>query len=351
MRPVLSTPETVVIGASAGGLDALAVLLTQLDRGFPVPVLVVLHVAAEATGRHARLLDRSCPLAVVLAQDGEAVVPGRVYIAPPDRHFLVERQGEDGVRVCLARGPKENRSRPAIDPLFRSALVAYGPRTVGVLLTGLLDDGVAGLGAIARAGGITMVQDPDDALYPDMPQNALEAVEVEHVLPLHQMGRALYRILREPVRDTKAVPPSIVIETKIAQRAESNMPAEEAIGTPAPYACPACSGPLWQINDETVDRFRCHVGHAYTARTLLADQDEQIERALWAALRTLEERAHLLEHSAQSAPSVSDIGHRAAEARAHARRLRALLLEGEQGTGPSGGDGSVAPASVGPSSD
>lgn len=326
----LQRHDAIVIGASAGGLDALSNLCVQFGPDLAAAVFVVLHVSAEAPGYYARQLDRAGPLPVKLACHDEPVQLGHVYVAPPDRHLLLGGRAEER-RLVVARGPKENRSRPAIDPLFRSAALAYGARTVGVLLTGLLDDGVAGLAAIQRCGGVTVVQDPADALYPDLPRNALANVDADHVLPIHRIGALLRHLTRTPVAGNPPVPEEaehLEIETCIAQRAESNMQGDYQIGTPAPYGCPECGGPLWMIEDDAVKRFRCHVGHAFTANTLLAEQTEEVERTLWVALRTLEERAHLLEGMTSDTAAASDLKQRAADARRHAHRLRKFLLEG-----------------------
>ncbi|MDX1419884.1 MAG: chemotaxis protein CheB [Rubricoccaceae bacterium] len=343
------TRDCLVVGASAGGLDATSSLLVQLDAGFPAAILVVLHVAAEAEGRHAALLDRASPLPVALAEDGEPLRRGHVYVAPPDHHLFVDPPTAPGAvgRAGVVRGPKENRVRPAIDPLFRSAAVVCGSGAMGVLLSGLLDDGVAGLDAIQRCGGVAIVQEPGDAAYPDLPRNALAHLAPDHVVPVHRMGGLLRELAAAAPRAAVAVPDDVVMETRIAKRAESNVAADDRIGTPAPYGCPECGGPLWQMDDAVPKRYRCHVGHGYTARTLLAEQEEQTERALWAALRTLEERAHLLEEMAAGADPRTGLSQRAADARQHADHLRGLLLGGGDpatGTAAPGASGNGAHA-------
>lgn len=329
MTDAPSPDRLVVLGASAGGLDALANLLVQFGSDFPAPICAVLHVGAGASGDFVRGLHRASPLPARLASDGDPLRPGHVLVAPPDHHLLVT----DG-HVRLAHGPKENRSRPAIDPLFRSAAAAVGPGAVGVLFSGLLDDGVAGLDAIRQSGGTTLVQDPADADFPDLPRNALARVDVDHTLPVLQMGSAIRRALAAPLgsgsheearRRARA-------ETEISAAASSDIAKEEALGEQVPFSCPECGGPLWKVDSPNVRRFRCHVGHAYTDASLADAQAEATERALWAALRSLEERANLLADMADDArgrgqdPGVSGFDARARAAREHADQLRGVLL-------------------------
>lgn len=323
--------DLVVVGTSAGGVEALQRLAADLPADFPAAVCVVQHVHAEGPGLLAPILDRAGPLPAAFPEDGDALQAGRIIVAPPDHHLLVK---EGYVRVT--RGPRENRCRPAIDPLLRSAAVAYGPRVVGVVLTGLLDDGASGLLAVQRCGGVTVVQDPDDAAYPDMPRSALQHVEADHVAPLRDLGGLLARLTQEPAVEAHDPPRDIRLEAEIAERAMSDIEKQNEIGHPVPLSCPDCGGPLWEIDADEVRRYRCHVGHAYTGRSLLADQDEAAEEALWVALRTMEERARMLdslsaderargrERSARSYAQKADLS------RTHADRIRSLLLGGRQ---------------------
>jgi len=233
--------------------------------------------------------------------------------------------------VRLIHGPRENRARPAIDPLFRSAAVAYGGRVVGVILSGLLDDGASGLLAVQRCGGATMVQTPEDAAFPDMPKNALAAVEVDYQLPIAEMGPVLERLVHLPVNGTPPVPGELLLETKMLENFASNMATESMLGELVPYSCAECGGPLWEIEGETVRRYRCNVGHAFTAQTLLAEQGKEIEQALWLALRVLEQRVTLLETLAKDAKAQSRLHsalsfqERAAEVAANAESIRKLV--------------------------
>jgi two-component system chemotaxis response regulator CheB len=321
--------DVVVIGASAGGLDAVSDLLAQLPHDLGAAVCVVVHVAPDARGGHAHVLDRASALQVRLATDLGGLYHGNVYVAPPDHHLVL---GPGHLRV--ARGPKENRSRPAIDPLFRSAADLYGARVIGVLLTGYLDDGVAGLAAIQRAGGLTIVQDPTEARAPDMPSAALARVDVDRVVPLHRMGALVAAAVGTGNSEEGNVEAggSAGLETRIAGGEEVSMDAQERLGKQAGLGCPECGGPLLRVNDPDIARYRCHIGHAYTERALLSEQSEQVERALAAALRTLEERGRLLDDLARAQGGgngdAASLHERASDARRHAETLRALVLGG-----------------------
>jgi two-component system chemotaxis response regulator CheB len=222
--------------------------------------------------------------------DGDTIQQGIIYVAPPDQHMLVE-QG----CIRLLRGPKENRHRPAIDPLFRSASVAYGPRVVGVVLTGSLDDGTAGLVAIKRVGGIAVVQDPNEAFYPGMPLNALEHVHVDYKLPISKIGPLITRLAYEPVDKEGAynVPEDMEIEMKLTEIDMNALDNGKHAGTPSVFSCPECRGVLWEIQDGELVRYRCRVGHAFSLESMMAAQSEGVEEALWAALKTLEESVSL----------------------------------------------------------
>jgi two-component system chemotaxis response regulator CheB len=281
--------DIIVIGASVGGVEALSNLVVQFPEDLAATIFVVQHISPTATGQLAQILDRASPLPASLAQDSESFELGHIYVAPPDHHLLV-KQG------CLrvTRGLRENRVRPAIDPLFRSAAVAYGARVVGVVLTGLQNDGTSGLLAIKRCGGIAMVQDPADALYPDMPTNALEQVEVDYCVPVLKMGALLYRLTQEPAAATPSIPEDLRIEVGIAENPNAHSDRIAELGASVSMICPDCGGPLWELRDEKLRRYRCRLGHAFTAESLLEGQSEAIEYALWAAVRTMEDRVRIL---------------------------------------------------------
>ena len=280
--------KIVVIGTSAGGLLALDEVFRQLPSGLPASFLVVQHMAAESSATPLlRRLGRHRAFACKLAADGEIFKPGRVYLAPPDYHLLVKRN-----RLLVTKGARENRYRPAIDPLFRSAAVAYGSRVIGVILTGRMDDGTAGLLAVKDCGGATVVQDTATASYPEMPRNALANVKVDHCVPLVGMGVVLEQLIRERLVKSKppAIPISVRAEAEIAERVLSDVAQVDRLGRRVPYNCPNCGGVLWQIERQKTLRYRCHTGHSFTAHALLDNQTEKIEETLWVSLRMLEER-------------------------------------------------------------
>ena len=284
--------DVIVIGASAGGVEALAALARRLPADLPAAVFIVLHVPAYGTSVLPGILSRHGALPASHPADGEEIQTGRIYVAPPDYHLLLEPG-----RVLLTRGPAENGHRPAVDTLFRSAARAYGPRVQGVVLTGTLDDGTAGLQAIKMRGGVALAQDPEEALFASMPRSAIENVPVDYVLPLAGLAETLVRLAHEPASERRdAVPPEIEtsVETETGV-AEFDMAALETPreGQPSVFACPDCHGVLWEVNDGDLLRFRCRVGHAFSPETLLATQSDNLEDALWIALRALEESAAL----------------------------------------------------------
>ncbi|MFL5732893.1 MAG: chemotaxis protein CheB [Chloroflexia bacterium] len=284
--------DIIVVGASAGGVEALMKLAGNLPRDLPASVFMVLHIPPEAPSVLPGILGRSGILPVAHPEDGDKIKQGRIYVAPPDFHMLLE----DG-RVRLARGPRENRHRPAVDPLFRSAAVAYGPRVVGVVLTGALDDGAVGLRSVKVRGGKAVVQDPEDALYPGMPSSAIRTTQVDHILPLKAIPPMLVRLVHQEAEDESRYPlhGELEIEAKMADMQTNNLENLQQLGAvPSVFSCPECHGTLWEMRSGDFLRFRCQVGHAYSAESMLADQSDAVERALWASLRALEERSELM---------------------------------------------------------
>ena len=283
-----ATHDIIVIGASAGGVEAISHLVAELPRDLRAAVLVVLHLAR---GRSVLpdILSRVGRLPAAHPNNGERLHYGRIYVASPDHHLILE-----GDRIRNTHGPTENGVRPAVDPLFRSAARAYGPRVIGVILTGSLDDGTAGLAAIKEAGGIAVVQDPDEAFAPSMPRSAQQHVDVDHILPLREIPPLLVSLTREGVED--AVPahgPHLrPIETDSGEQPIAFTP-EDRPGQLAVYTCPECHGNLWESEEGGILRFRCRVGHVYTADSMLAAHTDTVDRALWFALKALEERVAL----------------------------------------------------------
>ena len=321
----------IVIGASAGALDALTRLTAQLPGDFPAAFFIVYHIQADTSGTPLiQAMSRSGSLACTEAHDGEAFEPGHIYVAPPDHHLLIVKG-----KMRVTKGARENRSRPGIDPLFRSAAVAYGNRVIGVVLTGYLDDGTAGLAAIQRCGGICIVQDPKDAAYPDMPMNALNQVKADHVVPLAEMGALFAKLIHRHPTKAKPVPRDVAIEAKIAERVLSDVTAVNALGDQVPFNCPNCGGVLWEMAQGKALRYRCHTGHSFTSGVLLAEQSAKIEETLWIALRMFEERRNLLRtmsdrHGRGFSRSASE---RAKEAEVHIDRIRSMLKSSDAGAG------------------
>jgi two-component system chemotaxis response regulator CheB len=294
----MTSKHLVVIGASAGGIDALRELAKRLPPDFPAPICVVLHTAPQSPGVLSDIVNRAGPLRAVTARPLQRLSTGVIHFAPPDHHIVVEPG-----RLRVTRGPKENRFRPAIDPLFRSAAQVYGPGAIGVILTGSLDDGTAGLWAIKKLGGVAIVQDPDEALFPAMPENARACVAVDFVLPLAGIAEVLARLVATPVHEMRdlVVPRHLAVEINIAKEQNAMDAGIEHIATPSPYSCPECHGVLLQLKEEGRLRFRCHTGHAYSPESLIAAVNEGMEASLWEAIRALEEGAMLMERFAEHA--------------------------------------------------
>jgi two-component system, chemotaxis family, protein-glutamate methylesterase/glutaminase len=281
-RPV----HTAVIGASAGGVEALRDLVAELPPDYAGALLVVLHVAPAGTSVLPQILSRAGDVPAAHAEDGEPIQAGRIYVAPPDRHLLVA----DG-HLSLDRGPRIHGYRPAIDSLFRTAAEAWGRNVVGVVLSGVLDDGTAGLRAIKRRGGLAFVQDPEEALYGAMPRSAIEFVKPDLIASASKLGRAIAEIAStppEPLQSVRYVPDATFVEV---DRGASDSPQP---GAPTGLTCPECNGGIWEHVVDGLPRYACRVGHTYGPEAFNLEQSERVEAALWTALRALEERGALL---------------------------------------------------------
>lgn len=289
-------------------------LVGGLPEQFPATIILALHLNPNAPSAMPQILTKAGPLPASFPADFEPLKQGHIYVAPPDRHLLLE-QGH----VRLTRGPKENRFRPSVDTLFRSAAYAYGPRVVGVVLTGMLDDGVAGLWALKDRGGATIVQDPKEAPAPSMPQSAMRYVEVDYSLPLSGIAPLLKELAHTPAVEEGAYPVSerMKIEVQIAKEHTAIDKGIQNLFEPSNYTCPECQGVLLQLKEGGILRFRCHTGHAYSAGTLLEEGRKGAEDSLWGAVRSLEERILLLrqlaehlesnDHGVDAAPLLQEI--------------------------------------------
>jgi two-component system, chemotaxis family, protein-glutamate methylesterase/glutaminase len=311
--------DVVVVGASAGGVEALSALARALPADFAAPVLIVLHVPPTGMSVLPDILSRAGPLPAVHAADGAELEVGHIYVAPPNCHLLLT-----GDRLELTRGPRENGHRPAIDTLFRSAAASYGGRVAGVVLSGTLDDGTAGLYAIKESGGATLVQDPREATYTSMPVSAIAYVDPDYVLPTAELAAVLVRLTAgangKPTEEDPMLDPAPDPSAEQAQR-----------GDLAPFSCPDCGGALWEANEGELATYRCRVGHGFSENSLAARHAETVEQALWTAYRALEEKAAL---SGRVARRLADRGRKDSAARferqaagsaRHAAQIRVVL--------------------------
>ena len=303
--------DIIVIGASAGGIEALKEITSNLAPDLNAAIFIVVHISPDSSGLLPNILNRHSKLPAHQAEDGEAIRPGRIYVAPPDRHLLLER---DEVRVV--HGPRHNRHRPAIDLLFRTAARNFAERVVGVVLTGFLDDGSSGLLAIHNADGATIVQSPDDAEVASMPKNALEQVQPDYCVPLVDIAEIINRLAG--------------VEAKPMARRSNHKQKSEKKQTP--FTCPDCHGTIWEVDENGEIRFECRVGHSYSPEGMFQANDEDVERSMWVALRSLEESAALERRLADMAQKRSRphaykrFAERAQERTHHAAILREMLV-------------------------
>jgi two-component system, chemotaxis family, protein-glutamate methylesterase/glutaminase len=329
-RIVLNRHDIVTIGASSGGVEAVIKLVGSLPPNLPAAVFVVIHLWEGFPSALPSILKRAGPLSAAHPKDGDQIESGRIYVAPPGFHMLLELG-----HVRVVRGPKENRHRPAVDPLFRTAARAYGFRVVGVILTGALNDGTAGLLAVKRRRGVAVVQDPDEAPFSGMPQSALEYVDVDHCLPLEKIAALLARLSREPAKEEGdyPVPEEMEYESKIAGLDPSTVESGAPPGELSSFSCPECAGPLYELRDGRLLRFRCRVGHAYTADSVMDAKADVLENALYMALNTLEENAEIAERLAVRSRerlllhAAERFEERAKEVREQAVLIRQVLTE------------------------
>ena len=338
MRQSATSRDVVVIGGSAGALGPLKCIASSLPKELPITIFVVLHMAADSPSFVPQILNRLGGLTARHPEDGERVEKGIIYVARPDFHLLVE----DG-RIRLSRGPRENRHRPAIDPLFRTAARAYGSRVAGVILSGSLDDGAFGLLAVKMRGGLTIVQQPDEAFMAQMPQNAMKQSQPDFVLPEAEIGPTLTRIVRGGISPWEGDSPMGEGERKQKREqpdvADLKAPVEgPKNGKPSEFACPECHGVLWEEIEGTLIRYRCRVGHSYTESALAGEMSQTTEAALWASLRALSEQASLLKGMASRSvePMASRYLDQARGLDEHCETIRKILLEDERAEATAG---------------
>lgn len=322
----------VVIGASAGGLQAISRVLQTINPALDTAIFVVLHVARNSIGSVlVQHLQKQIPFKCKIADDGEIIQNKHVYIAQPDFHMLVT---PEVIRVI--KGPHENRWRPSIDVLFRSAAASFNSKTIGIILTGLLDDGTAGMLAIKRCGGICIVQEPEEAEFADMPTSVLNHVEVDYRVPIADIGYILDDMSTKPVSTDAKAPEDIKIEAELTEKMISDIDKLKKIGTRSDYTCPDCGGSLFSITHDPVHRFRCFTGHVYTEKLLLDKQSESLEESLWVSIRKLEERKNFLQttakhlHELNQPEMEAEKTANAQEINMHIERLKTLVVSLER---------------------
>ena len=319
--------KIIVIGASAGGYQAIADLVGKLPVDPDVAVFAVLHMSKDSSGSVVlHHLQQRSTLICEIAKDGAPILGGHLYLAPPDHHLMIK---EGCTRVH--NGPRENRWRPSIDVLFRSAAAHYGSRVIGIILSGLLDDGTSGMSAIKRSGGLCIVQEPSEAIYPDMPTSVLNAVDVDYQVPLADMSYVIADQLSKASPPMLTVPEDVKIEAEITEKLVSSIDQLQQIGTNSNFTCPDCGGGLWKIKQDGVHRYRCYTGHSYNENVLSEKQSEGFEKSLWVSIRMLEEHKNFLrvmaahEKEAGHLAASQETARREAEAGVHIERLKSVL--------------------------
>ncbi|KTD52080.1 Chemotaxis response regulator protein-glutamate methylesterase [Legionella quinlivanii] len=318
----------VVIGCSAGGLTALKGVISRLPADFPAAVIVVKHIQ-PGSNMLPGLISRFSKLPVITPRPNQTLESGHIFVAPSDCHITIV----DG-KIHLDSGPKINHARPAIDPLFCSAALYNGPATIGVVLSGMLDDGSTGLAVIKEKNGIAIAQDLSEAEYPDMPKNAIQNVAMDYCLPVNEIALVLEKLVQKPLEKLPNNTNDILI-TKECRLNKVNRRDKAAdlrkIAQPSPYGCPDCGGVLWKI-DDSPERYRCRVGHAYGIDSLLNGMEESIEEALWAALCALEEKEQLAMNIADKAArensgNTSYFKNKAEQVQRHVKVIKTILNE------------------------
>jgi two-component system chemotaxis response regulator CheB len=324
--------DIVVIGASAGGVHALKELVSELPADFDATIFIVQHISPDSPSYLPDILNFKSRLKAVHAKDGEPIRPGTIYIAPPDHHMLVEKE-----TVLVKKGPKENRFRPSIDALFRSAAYTFGTRVIGIILTGLLNDGTSGMWSVKRLGGVCVIQQPEEALYPSMPESVREYVDVDYTVSIAQLSSLLVELTRREAAEKPLLSPDedarMAKEITIAKENETQAMELFKEGALTPLTCPECHGSLVSIQEGGLIRYRCHTGHGFTSGSLMAGVTHSIEESLWNALRSLEELIMLLDKTAEGLEHKGDVAaarpyrDRADQAQERINCIRPMLFE------------------------
>ncbi|MCB7480142.1 chemotaxis protein CheB [Christiangramia sediminis] len=316
----------ILIGASAGGRLAVEKVLQNVSADINAAFLVVVHSSFDMISSFSKYLNQKIEMEVMEAQENMAIEKGKVYLGIPNQHMVVVNG-----KISNSNGPRENLFRPSIDVLFRSAAVAFGNRSIGILLSGRLNDGTVGLEAIKKCGGVAMIQEPETAEYSGMPLTAQKFVEIDYSANLEEIGDIIKELTDKPLPEKKEIPYTLVRESEIATKIRSQVKTEDLLGEKVSLSCASCGGPLWKIKDTEIERYRCHVGHSFSQESLLLAQNENLEQTLWVCLRTLEEKKVLMlkiaenfksKGSEQLARSYSD---RIQEVDEHIDRLRQLM--------------------------
>lgn len=318
----------ITIGTSAGGLTAVSRLVKTFNEDLDAAVFIVIHMARNSSaGVIQDIIQRQALLPCVIPEDRDPIQNKTIYLAKADHHLLIEKG-----TIRVTKGAYENHWRPAIDVLFRSAAVAYNSCVTGIILTGLLDDGTSGMYAIKKSGGRSIVQDPAEADFPDMPLNVLQAIEVDYKVSVDEMGYILADLYSRSSCEPVEVPKDIQIEAAIAERMSTNTEDQLQLGTLTPLTCPDCGGVMVQVENDAVTRFRCYTGHTFTEKSLETEQLKGIEESLWVAIRMLEERRNLLLNIGRSNIARSSeqlLAHKkkhAADIQLHVDRLKEILI-------------------------
>ena len=315
----------IVIGASAGGIEAVTQLVGKIPPDLPIALFVVIHISKRSVPEViVNQLQKKTAYRCLIPADGDEINAGCLYLAPPDLHLLLKKGF-----VRLVKGPHENYWRPSIDVLFRSAAANYDSHVIGIILSGMLDDGTSGMSAISRSGGTSIVQEPSEAEFMDMPMSVINNVNVDYRVSITDMGYIIDDLLSKPRHDDKPIPEDVKIEADITERMVSNIDSLGKIAERSNFSCPDCGGGLWKIKTEAAGRYRCYTGHVYTEKLLLEKQGEGIEESLWVSIRMIEERRNLLLNMAwrnkDNPVAHDDYQQRADIMNTHIDRLKDLL--------------------------